>query len=235
MTFAEKVNRFNQELQFDGFLPENISVMNPFAENPAALEASSRFYHKYYSDNHPRKLILGINPGRFGAGVTGIPFTDTYRLRDFCGLEIEGIETRELSSVFVYDMIEAYGGVKQFYRDYYISAISPLGFIINKNGRELNYNYYDSKELLQAAEPFIIQSLEKQLSFGINRDVCFCLGNNKNYKYLVSLNRKLQWFKQIIPLEHPRYIMQYKLKQKELYIQKYMNLLRIDPTNETNK
>ncbi|MCW0484224.1 uracil-DNA glycosylase family protein [Gaoshiqia sediminis] len=235
MTFAEKVIRFNQELQFDGLLPENISVMNPFAANPAALQASSRFYRKYYSDDHPRKLILGINPGRFGAGVTGIPFTDTQRLKHDCGLEIAGVETHELSSVFIYEMIAAYGGPESFYRDYYISAVSPLGFLIKKNGRELNYNYYDSKELLRAAEPFIIQSLEKQLSFGINRDACFCLGNNKNYKYLTALNKKMNWFNQVIPLEHPRYIMQYKLKQKELFIRKYINLLQNNLIDESEK
>jgi len=49
--------------------------MNPFRENPEALIVSGKFYKKYYNDNNPRFLILGINPGRFGAGVTGIPFT----------------------------------------------------------------------------------------------------------------------------------------------------------------
>jgi len=226
MTFAEQVIQFNRELKFTNPLPEGIRVMNPFAENPAAFETSSRFYRKYYNDNEPRKLILGINPGRFGAGVTGIPFTDTYRLRDYCGLEIEDVETRELSSVFVYDLIAAYGGVEQFYHDFYIGAVSPLGFVIQKNGKELNYNYYDSKELQQAAEPFIIRSLEQQLDFGIKREMCYCLGNNKNYKYLVHLNKRMQSFEEVVPLEHPRYIMQYKLKQKDEYIDKFIRLLK---------
>ncbi len=34
-----------------------------------------------------RYLILGINPGRFGGGITGIPFTDPIRLQNICGIE----------------------------------------------------------------------------------------------------------------------------------------------------
>lgn len=227
MTFAEKIIQFNRNLKLEQPLPRGIRVMNPYAENPQALEVSSLFYRKFYNDDQPRRLILGINPGRFGAGVTGIPFTDTQRLRDYCGLEISGLETRELSSVFVYEMIVAYGGTEKFYNDFFISAVSPLGFVkTNGKGREVNYNYYDSRDLLETVEPFIIQSVEEQLTFGIKTDVCYCLGNNKNYRYLVSLNRKKNYFKQIIPLEHPRYIMQYKLKQKEEYIQKFVRLLR---------
>ncbi|WP_163716699.1 uracil-DNA glycosylase family protein [Mangrovibacterium lignilyticum] len=226
MTFADHVIQFNRELKFDEALSEGIRVMNPFVENPAAFEASSQFYRKYYNDDEPRKLILGINPGRFGAGVTGIPFTDTQRLRDFCGLEIKGVETRELSSVFVYELIAAYGGVDQFYRDFLISAVSPLGFLISKNNKEVNYNYYDSRELQNQVEPFIIRSLEQQLAFGINQEVCYCLGNNKNYKYLLNLNKRMHYFNEIVPLEHPRFIMQYKLKQKDEYINKFVQLLK---------
>ncbi|MGV8091364.1 MAG: uracil-DNA glycosylase family protein [Mangrovibacterium sp.] len=227
MTFAEKVIAFNKNLNFNRPLPPGIRVMNPYAENPQALEASSLFYQKFYNDDQSRRLILGINPGRFGAGVTGIPFTDTQRMKDYCELEIRDVETRELSSIFVYEMITAYGGTEKFYSDFFISAVSPLGFVkTNGKGREINYNYYDSRDLLEAVEPFIIQSIEEQLTFGIKTDVCYCLGNNKNYKYLLSLNRKMNYFKQIIPLEHPRYIMQYRLKQKDEYIQKFIHLFQ---------
>ena len=86
MTFAQQVIQFNSSLKLTTPLPANIAVMNPFAENPRALEISSQFYQKYYTDTKPRKLILGINPGRHGAGITGIPFTDTKRLKEFCDL-----------------------------------------------------------------------------------------------------------------------------------------------------
>lgn len=226
---AEKIIQFNSNLTFDYLLPDRIRIMNPFAENPYAMETSARFYRKYYADNSPRKLIIGINPGRFGAGVTGVPFTDTKRLEEKCGLSIEGLTTHEPSAVFVYEVIDAYGGVEQFYSDFYITSVSPLGFVIlNDKGKEINYNYYDSKELTKAVKPFIINSIEKQLQFGFDGNTCFCLGTGKNYKFLLELNKEKKYFKKIIPLEHPRYVMQYKSKQKDEYIQKFINILSGD-------
>ena len=67
--FAEKVVTFCTELEYSGELPAGISIMNPFRENPEVLSVISAFYRKYYSDNRPRQIILGINPGRFGAGA----------------------------------------------------------------------------------------------------------------------------------------------------------------------
>ncbi|MFI5136454.1 MAG: DUF4918 domain-containing protein, partial [Sphingobacteriales bacterium] len=74
MTFAEKIVQFNKELDFDkSRLPAGIGIMNPFKDNnhEQINAVSARFYQKYYSDNNQRILILGINPGRFGAGLTG--------------------------------------------------------------------------------------------------------------------------------------------------------------------
>lgn len=227
MNFAEKVIAFNRSLEFPWTLPDGIRIMNPYAENPQALETSSRFYRKYYGDTHPRKLILGINPGRFGAGVTGIPFTDTKRLEEYCGLSIGGLSTYEPSSVFVYRVIDAYGGVEAFYRDYYITSVSPLGFVKgNDKGREVNYNYYDSRDLTAAALPFMVKSIETQLAFGIDRTTCFCLGNNQNFKFLSRLNREKGYFGEIVPLEHPRFVMQYRSKYIDDYIRKFIRLLK---------
>ena len=226
MNFAEKVIAFNRSLYFQGSLPEGIRIMNPFAENPAALEASSQFYRKYYGDNNTRRLILGINPGRHGAGVTGIPFTDTKRLEEKCGITIESLTTHEPSSVFVYRLIDAYGGVEAFYSDFYITSVSPLGFVkINEKGREVNYNYYDTPGLTAAAFPFMVESIENQLEFGIDRRKCFCLGNNQNYRFLTKLNLEKKYFGEIVPLEHPRFIMQYRSKFIEDYISKFMGLM----------
>jgi len=227
MTFAQQVIQFNSSLKLTTALPANIAVMNPFAENPHALTVSSAFYQKYYNDTKPRKLILGINPGRHGAGITGIPFTDTKRLEEFCNLSIPEVNTHEISSVFVYEMIQHYGGVQAFYNDFYINSISPLGFIIKDNkGREKNYNYYDSKALSDLLKPFIINTIKAQLAFGIDTDTCYCLGTGKNYAYLSALNEEMGFFDNIIPLEHPRYIMQYKSKQKQFYIDKYLEVLQ---------
>lgn len=224
MTFAEKVIQFNRNLDLTVTLPENIRVMNPFRENKDALEISSKFYQKFYNDYNQRRLILGINPGRFGAGVTGIPFTDTKRLEEKCGIKLDGITTHETSSVFVYDVIEQYGCVDKFYSRFYINSISPLGFVkTNDKGKEVNFNYYDSKALQNIVTPFMIESLKRQISFGIDRNIVYSFGAGKNLKFLQQINREYQFFDQIVPLEHPRYIMQYKLKNKQFYIKKYLN------------
>lgn len=227
MSIADRIIAFNNSVDFNGDLPDGIRIMNPYKENRNALETSSAFYSKFYSDEKLRILILGINPGRFGAGQTGIPFTDTFQLKDNCELEIPGISTRELSSSFVYEMIEAFGGVNAFYSKYFVSAICPLGFVkLNEKGKEVNYNYYDSKELQKAVEPFITSTLEQQIKFGINTDVVYCLGTGKNFNYLQNLNQQKRYFKQVVALEHPRYIMQYKLKQKQDYIDKFVEILK---------
>ncbi len=226
-TFAEKIISFCRELDFKGPLPPGIAVMNPFRTNSGILPLITQFYEKFYTDNKKRHLILGINPGRFGAGVTGIPFTDSIRLKEKCGLSIPGIKTYETSSVFIYDMIDRYGGPVKFYSDFYISAVSPLGFTITgKNGSDLNYNYYDSDKLADSIHNFIIENLIKQLEFGIETDVCFCLGTGKNFRFLSKLNLEYKFFGTVEPLEHPRYIMQYRTKEKEKYINMYLEKLR---------
>jgi hypothetical protein len=222
-TFGEKVIAFYRDLEFKGKLPPGISIMNPFRESPRILPVVSAFNSKFYNDTNERHIILGINPGRFGAGVTGLPFTDTVRLQEKCGLAIEGIATFETSSVFIYEMIDAFGGPGKFYSKFYISAISPLGFTaVGKKGNAVNYNYYDSRKLSEAVYGFILETLEKQLEFGIKRDICFCLGTGQNYKFLFELNEEKKYFGKIVPLEHPRYIMQYKTKKKNEYIGKYL-------------
>ncbi len=223
-TFADAIIEFNQSLGFKGKLPEGIRIMNPFQENDETLPVSSAFYRKYYNDKKPRHLILGINPGRFGAGITGIPFTDTKHLKNECGLNYSGKETHEPSSVFVYEVIAAYGGPAAFYQDFYINSISPLGFAIcDSKGKEKNYNYYDSKELTNAVYDFCVGNIKQQIDFGIKTDIGFCLGTGKNEKFLRLLNEKYGFFKQIFALEHPRFIMQYKAKSKQYYIDKYIH------------
>jgi len=123
-------------------------------------------------------------------------------------------------------MINAFGGPELFYKSFYISSVSPLGFVkINEKGNALNFNYYDRIDLQNAILPFIIKTINQQLEFGIEIKKCFCLGTGKNFKFLNKLNLEHKFFEEIIPLEHPRYIMQYKSKQKQEYIEKYLRLL----------
>lgn len=198
-------------------------MINPFIDNPETMVVMSRFYHKYYNDNKQRRLILGINPSRKGAGVTGVPFTDTKRLATVCGIEMKSAHTHEVSSVFVYDMIEAYGGPERFYSDFYINSPFPLAIIREtKDGSWLNANYYDDSLLFEMVKEFMIESLKKHIDLGLDCSEVFVLGK-KNAVFIEKLNREEKMFDKLTVLEHPRYIQQYKSKERDLYIDKYIN------------
>jgi len=204
-------------------LPEGISIMNPYKESAEALRCSSLFFNKYYVDDNKRYFIIGINPGRFGSGLTGVSFTDPKRLEEKCGIKSSLPRTHEPSSEFIYKMIDAYGGVEAFYARFYINSVCPLGFTqTNEKGREVNYNYYDRKDLQEAVYPFIIASLKKQIALGMETKLAFCLGFGKNYGFLQKLNKQYHFFENIVPLEHPRFIKQYKAKYEAEYIAKYL-------------
>jgi hypothetical protein len=228
MTFGDKVIKFNEELEYKGtVLPDGIRIMNPFKEYEQTMVIADSFYHKYYNDNQPRHIILGINPGRFGGGLTGIPFTDPKRLVTECHILYEGKVTHEPSSVFIYEMINAYGGVEAFYKRFYINSLFPLGFVtVDAKGKEKNYNYYDSKELVNAVKGFIVTNIKTQIALGVETDVCFCLGTGKNEVFLRNLNEEHHFFKRIVALEHPRFIMQYKTQTKQFYIDKYVSAFK---------
>ncbi len=178
------------------------------------------FYGQFYNDNNKRIFILGINPGRLGAGLTGVPFTDPVCLSNL-GIENTFPQKHELSSIFIHEMINACGGPAQFFKRFYISSLSPLGFI--KDGK--NYNYYDDANLSKIVRPFIINTIKDQLAFGCDRSKVYCLGLGKNFTYLKKLNDEFRWWEQVIPLPHPRWIMQYRLKRKEEFLELYKESL----------
>lgn len=222
-TFADRIIAFNKQLSFKGSLPNGIQLMNPYKESALALTSSSAFYQKFYNDNDPRHLILGINPGRFGSAMTGVSFTDPKRLIAKCGIPFTGQITHEPSSDYIYEMIDAYGGVQKFYHQFYIHSVCPLGFTtIGSKGKVVNYNYYDDPDLLKAAYPFILENIDKQIGIGFETDLCYCFGTGKNEAFFRKLNQQMGYFKKIIALEHPRFIMQYKSKTKQHYIEKYL-------------
>ncbi len=222
MTFAEKTLTFYKQLAPGRKLPDGVDIMNPYSrkETMAACEA---FYAKFYNDHKNRRIIFGINPGRFGAGVTGIPFTDPVHLEKDCGIPNDFDKKPELSSQFIYLLIENMGGVIPFYRHYFIGAVSPLGFV--KNGK--NFNYYDDRLLERSLKSFIVKNMVRQIALGISTDKCFCLGNGKNYIYLQRLNDELKIFDEIIPLPHPRWVMQYHRKQLQSFLDEMSRKLSI--------
>ena len=220
MHFAENVLRFYRSLRITEPLPEGIAVMNPYRSD-AAFQVCKLFYEKFYNDDGKRFLILGINPGRYGAGLTGIPFTDPIKLETALGIKNGFVKKPELSADFIYTMIRSYGGPEKFFGKFFINSVSPLGYM--QNGK--NLNYYDTASLRQAVTPFIHRSMKRLLELNIDRTVAFCLGEGANHKYLLRLNEEMRFFQRIIPLAHPRFIMQYKRRQLSSYLEEYLNKL----------
>lgn len=218
-TFAKQLVRFYKQLDPPA-LPKGFSILHPQSSKDV-MNVTSQFFEKFYSDNATRRLLLGINPGRFGAGITGINFTAPRQLKTACGIDHPWGNSSELSAEFIYEMIDAYGGPAKFYGDFFIGAISPLGFV--RNGK--NINYYDDKKLEQSVTGFITTTLAQQLKMGFSRQICYCIGGEKNFKFLSILNQKHRYFKEIIPLPHPRFIMQYRRKNKQAYINQYLDIL----------
>jgi len=219
--FAKGIIDFYKSLQPPS-LPKGIEILFP-QQNNEVIKLVETFFYKFYNDDNSRHLIFGINPGRFGAGTTGINFTAPKQLKEFCGIDHPFKSQTELSAEFIYEFINAYGGVQFFYKDYFITSVSPLGFV--KNG--LNLNYYDDKKLQRTITPFITDSIKKQVLLGFKTDYCICIGGDKNLKFLSSLNEEYKFFEKIIPLPHPRFIMQYRRKQKEKYLDQYLSVLRL--------
>ncbi|RLD19845.1 MAG: DUF4918 domain-containing protein [Bacteroidetes bacterium] len=220
MTWTKNILKYHFGLKTDIPLPDNVEWLFPY-ENEETKRCMTEFYDRFYNDRKQRVILLGINPGRFGAGVTGVPFTDPVLLETACQISNDFHKRRELSSAFVYEFINALGGVEQFCHNFYITSICPLGFI--KDGK--NYNYYDSRALQEAVLPMILDNLKTQISFGASTEVAYSMGKGKNFKFLKALNDKYKLFERVVALPHPRWVMQYKLKLKDTFVEEYVTAL----------
>jgi hypothetical protein len=219
-TLADRIINFNHSLHLPD-APNDIVVMNPYRD-PDTRHYSDLFYQKFYGDNRKRIYMAGINPGRNGAGITGVCFVDPIKLENECGISNPFPKKPELSSDFIFMMIKAFGGVDEFFSKFLLTALCPLGFM--KNGK--NINYYDEKPLMTYTLPFIVEKMHEQIGFGTVREVCFCIGEGTNYKIFSKLNAEHGFFSHIIPLPHPRFVLQYRRKRLEEYISIYTDRLR---------
>ncbi len=221
MNFGEQIISYFENLRFDIPLPDGVEPMNPYLR-PETMDAVRKYYTKYYSDANDRTFIVGINPGRFGSGVTGIAFTDTVRLENHCQIAHHLQPTTELSSEYIYSVVEAFGGAETFFSKFYLTSVSPIGF--TKEGK--NYNYYDSPAMLRATTEYMAEQLMRQIEFGANRKMVICLGAGKNYKYLTEVNHLMgKPFEKVVAINHPRFVMQYRRKHLQQEISTFTHAL----------
>lgn len=225
--FSDYVVEFNEWLgNISLNLFANYNISNPFNGNnkEKIKEITNAFYKKYYNDHNKRYLILGSSPARKGTAITGIPFEDASHLYKETGIIIDKYYINKSSSDFLYDVMEQCGGCEKFYKNFFMNFVCPLGIVkVNSKGNEVNSNYYENKKLENALYNFIIDSLKKQISFGIHTSICYCIGSGENFKFLTKINEQYKFFDKIIALEHPRFIMQYNSKDRNKYLKKYID------------
>jgi hypothetical protein len=76
--------------------------------------------------------------------------------------------------------------------------------------------------------------MRKQLEFGARRGVAIVLGTSRNFKELSSLNERHSFFERLVAVEHPRFIMQYRRKKVEVFVERYAQVLGDAAGNRTN-
>ena len=215
-----KIIEFYNNLE-KGSSPKNINILDPYSDKKVQ-KIYKKFYKEFFNDTRRRIIMFGINPGRFGGGITGIPFTDPYQLTEKCDIKNDFDQKKELSSTFIYEMIDKFGGPKNFYNKFLISSICPYGFTMNNK----NLNYYDSDILFRRWKPKIVNWIEDQIEHIVTDKVCIIIGLGNNQKFFDLLNKEYKFFNEIIALPHPRWILQYRSKQKEDYIRQYIHTLK---------
>lgn len=219
MTFSKQIQDFYFNLPKALPLPNGVEIIYPF-DNVETKRVMETFFNKYYADNRPRTYLVGINPGRLGSGITGIGFADAYHLDKYCDIPNSFDKRVEISAAFMFEVIEAYGSVEKFYKDFFFTTVMPLGLLRN----DKNYNYYDDLETQAALESFIEETLLKQMSFPEAKPNIICVGQGKNLKYLKAFNDKHHCFNSIEVVPHPRWVMQYRRREKQKYIEAYLEI-----------
>lgn len=222
MTFGDRIEEFLSNLKLDIALPDGFEVMQPYA-NTEVRQNLHAMCTMYYGDApRSRVPVWGINPGRLGGGVTGLSFTDPFALHHLLGIGLPNTARREPSATFIQMVIEAYGGPKSFYRDAFLSAISPLGF--TRHGK--NINFYDDAALSRSIVPFVRECVAQQTAAGLRMDVCIVLGSGKLREFVQREIVPVSAYSQIIYLDHPRFVMQYRRKYLLEYVDRYVQAIQ---------
>ncbi|MFJ1551618.1 hypothetical protein [Streptomyces sp. NPDC088246] len=155
------------------------------------------------------------------------PHPSQSSLESETGVDVDGYAVSRPSAGFLHDVIRRYGGRDKFYADFVMSFVCPLGLVrTSPKGKEVNCNYYENKKLLELLHSFLVDTLERQLAFGTDTSVCYCIGSGENFAFLSKVNEGQRFFQRIVPLEHPRFITQYNRDREEEFAEKYLSAFR---------
>ena len=132
----------------------NIGILEEFKENKFWIK---KFHEKYVENNKPKIIICGINPGRFGAGKTGIPFLDFNSLRNIFP-EIQSVD-KEKTATFMFEVIQRFG-IDEFYNKFHLTNLSWYGFYNKTTGKNVNYN-----ELPSHIANFLLEKFVQEVNY----------------------------------------------------------------------
>ena len=219
-SFGDFVEHFLTSVSISVDLPPGISVLRPYDSNEVRRVVHA-MCTTYYGGARSRLGVWGINPGRYGAGLTGLSFTDPWAVKNDLGIETDLSGRREISAEFVSKVMHSYGGAHRFYEDVYLTALCPLGFVKDGN----NINFYDDSALQDRLAPQMVTWMQTQLEAGLHHDAAIVLGTGKLRRFVEDHIRRHVPFTRVVYLEHPRYIMQYRRKYVDEYVQKYVETI----------
>lgn len=193
--------RFYESLQehkefLDSLASRNIRVLDGFIHQ---VETVRNFYSRYYSDPvTPRIVLCGINPGRKGAGKTGVPFLDFLSLSKL--MPNIANQDWESSAQFIFDVIQNVGS-ELFFRHVYLTNISWFGFVEEKNGKVKNLNYY---KLPEREQKFFTRSFLEEMEI-VNPSVILPLSREVEKSLLDMKKTGLLSYEIGARLNHPFY------------------------------
>jgi hypothetical protein len=72
-----------------------------------------------------------------------------------------------------------------------------------------------------------LRCIRRQLATMPVESTCFCLGEGENFNYFSRVNERYRFFEEIIPLPHPRWVMQYRRKKIAEYVGSYVEKLKV--------
>ncbi len=174
-------------------------------DGQAAIDA---FWKTYYPEGPPRTVICGLNPGRFGAGQSGIPFMDFLSLSQL----LPGLHRldSERSAGFFFRVVQAYGAA-EFFREFYVTNVASVGFI--RHGKNLNYPALPWQAVEVVERNFLaeMEIVQPARIISLGRDV------HKTVRKLLGARVECETC-----LPHPAWVATYRSASMEEWVARYL-------------